>query len=434
MSKPTVEDSAHHADQNSSDEIVAAEPKLLDQLSEIMRLKHMAFSTEKTYREWVVRYCKFHDFRHPREMRSKEITAFLSHLATDRHVSASTQNQALCAIIFLYKNVIKAEPEELEDMIWAKRPKTLPVVLSKEEVSRVIDSIDDSRNKMMVRMLYGTGMRLKELIRLRIKDIDFSRNQITIRRGKGDKDRIAILPQCVRADLHAQIAYASELHATDLAEDKGEVYMPEALAEKYPNAARELGWQYVFPSHKLSKDPRSSRIGRHHLFPSVLQSTLREAKARTGIVKPVYAHGFRHAFATHLLEAQHDIRTVQELLGHVSLETTMIYTHVLNSGPSGVKSPVDCLAPSVCSPSPVPPTSEKSPSCAPSPPETSVDTVTPVPQEDELPPVGAAFRLAFRSLARALRIPSRGTTRPLTRPKDLPVCAPADSSDGCRSM
>jgi len=314
--------------------------KLLDQLRDALRLKHYSYSTEKTYVHWVTRYILFHNKRHPREMGAPEIEAFLTHLATHENVSASTQNQALAALLFLYRNVLNMDVETPIRVLRAKRPKRLPTVLSKEEVMRVL-SFMRGTHLLMAKLLYGSGLRLMECHRLRVKDIDFDNHQIIVRDGKGENDRVTLLPASLVEPLKAQLMYVKHLHEQDLARGYGSVELPFALARKYPNADKELAWQYVFPSVSLSRDPRTGIVRRHHLDPSGLQRAVRQAARRAGIAKPVGPHTFRHSFATHLLESGYDIRTVQELLGHKDVKTTMIYTHVLNKGPKAVRSPLD---------------------------------------------------------------------------------------------
>jgi integron integrase len=314
--------------------------KPLDQLREAIRIKHYSYSTEKTYVHWAKRYILFHNKRHPSEMGAPEIEAFLSHLAQEGNVSASTQNQAYNALLFLYRNVLHIEFTGPILALRAKRGQYLPTVLSKNEVNQVLNGMQ-GLYQLMAQLLYGSGLRLMECLRLWVKDFDFEQSQIVVREGKGEKDRLTMLPTSLVEPLKAQIAFVQKQHVRDLAGGFGSVKLPFALARKYPNADKELGWQYIFPSDRLSLDPRSGITRRHHLDPSGLQRAVKAAASLARINKPVSPHTFRHCFATHLLEAGYDIRTVQELLGHKDVKTTMIYTHVLNRGPKAVRSPLD---------------------------------------------------------------------------------------------
>ena len=317
-------------------------PKLLDQVRDAIRVRHYSIRTEEAYIQWIKRYIFFHKKQHPRDMGEAEITAFLSHLAVDKHVSSSTQNQALSALLFLYKEVLGVELDWLDDVVRAKRPQRLPVVLTVSEVRKILGLIPGT-NGLIARLMYGTGMRLMEVARLRVKDVNFEYRQITIRDGKGGKDRITVLPDSLIEDLKEQLVKTRRMHEKDLSDGYGCVYLPFALSRKYPNACREFAWQYVFPSMKRSRDPRSGEIRRHHLDEKNIQRAIKNAARKAGIEKPVSSHTLRHSFATHLLESGYDIRTIQELLGHKDVKTTMIYTHVVNRGGKGVKSPVDNL-------------------------------------------------------------------------------------------
>ncbi len=313
--------------------------KLLDQVRDVLRLKHYAIRTEDAYVDWIRRFILFHNKRHPAEMGAAEINAFLTHLAVKENVAASTQNQALAALLFLYREVLHQDLGPIEP-VHAQKPQHLPVVLTREEVRLILANMTGI-HQLMAKLLYGTGMRLMECVRLRVKDIDFARREILIRDGKGEKDRVTMLPESLIAPLQEHLQQVKALHERDLAAGYGAVYMPYALERKYPNAAKEWGWQYVFPAANLSVDPRSGVTRRHHIDESGLQKAVRAAVQKTGIAKPASCHTFRHSFATHLLESGQDIRTVQELLGHKDVKTTMIYTHVLNRGPFGVRSPLD---------------------------------------------------------------------------------------------
>ena len=317
-------------------------PRLLDQVRDSLRLRHYSLRTEATYIQWIKRFILYHEKRHPLEMGEQEITAFLTHLAVDRHVAPSTQNQALAAILFLYKEVLERELDWMDDIVRAKRPVRIPEVLSPEQVRRLIDQLEGT-HQLMARLLYGTGMRLMEAVRLRVRDVDFHYRQITVRNGKGNKDRVTVLPGLLFEPLKAHLVRVKALHEKDLAEGFGHVYLPYALARKYPSAEREWGWQYVFPASTRSTDPRSGAVRRHHVFEQNLQRAIRQAVMNLGFPGRVSTHTLRHSFATHLLEGGSDIRTVQELLGHADVKTTMIYTHVLQRGGRGVMSPLDRL-------------------------------------------------------------------------------------------
>lgn len=305
-----------------------------------MRLKHDAFRTVRAYVDWITRFIKANGRRHPRELGGREVEAFLSLLAVRGRVAASTQNQALAALLFLYREVLKTELPWMEKVVRAKRPDRVPVVLSVAEV-RALLAMPEGRPWLLASLLYGTGMRLMEVLRLRIKDVDFGRSEITVREGKGARDRRTVLPASLVEPLQRQVERARALHAADLRESFGEAWLPFALARKYPNAGREPGWQYLFPSERRSVDPRDGVERRHHLDDQVVGRALKAAARQVGLVKPVSAHTLRHSFATHLLEAGYDIRTVQELLGHKDVATTQIYTHVLNRGAGGLLSPLD---------------------------------------------------------------------------------------------
>ncbi len=321
---------------------VPKDKKLLDQVRDVLRAKHYSFRTEKTYVDWITRFIFFHHKRHPRDMGLTEINAFLTHLATRRNVAASTQNQALSALLFLYREVLlmDLETDGLLSPVRAKRPDRLPNVLSREEALAVIANLGGV-HQLMAKLLYGSGLRLMECLRLRVKDLDFNYLAVTVRDGKGEKDRVTPLAESLIPDLRRHLRHVKLLHEDDLAAGLGSVYLPYALAKKYPNAAREWVWQYIFPSPKTSLDPRTGLEHRHHLDESGLQKAVRLAARKAGIQKRVTCHTFRHSFATHLLEAGSDIRTVQELLGHKDVATTMIYTHVLQRGAAAVKSPLD---------------------------------------------------------------------------------------------
>ena len=315
-------------------------PKLLDQVRKQIRLRHYSIRTEAVYLEWVKRFIRFHKYRHPQDMGAAEVEAFLSDLAVRRDVAASTQNQALSAILFLYKQVLRIELPWMDGVIRARRPQRLPVVLTREEVASVLAQLDGTL-WLAANLLYGSGMRLMEVLRLRVKDVEFSRLEILIRDGKGQKDRMTMLPRKLAAPLELHLQRVRALHEQDLLEGFGRANLPHALARKYPNAAADWGWQFVFPSINRSKDPRSEGIFRHHLHEKTIQRAIRNAVRRVGLNKPATPHTFRHSFATHLLESGQDIRTVQELLGHADVKTTQIYTHVLNRGGMGVISPLD---------------------------------------------------------------------------------------------
>jgi integron integrase len=305
-----------------------------------MRLKHYSYRTEQAYVDWIRRFILFHHKRHPQEMGAQEIEAFLTHLAVHENVAASTQNQALQAILFLYREVLGREITEPIQAMRARKPKRLPTVLTREEVLLLFNQMSGI-HKLIAQLLYGSGLRLMEALRLRVKDLDFEYRTITVRDGKGEKDRITILPDLLQDPLRHHLEQVRRLHQQDLDQGYGAVYLPEALARKYLNAEREWGWQWVFPSSRLSLDPRTGVIRRHHLDPSSVQRAIREAARAAGITKPVTPHTLRHSFATHLLETGYDIRTVQELLGHKDVRTTMIYTHVLQRGGRAVRSPLD---------------------------------------------------------------------------------------------
>jgi integron integrase len=307
-----------------------------------IRLKHYSLRTEQAYLDWIKRFILFHGKRHPAELGAPEVEAFLTHLAVHRGVSASTQNQAKSALLFMYKEVLGTELPWLDHVERAKTPQRLPVVLTQDEVAAVLKRLDGV-HRLVGRLLYGTGMRIMEGMRLRVKDVEFTRREILVRDGKGQKDRVAMLPDRIAEPLQQQMAEARTLHNRDLAAGRGEAYLPDALSRKYPNAAREWGWQYVFPAAALSRDPRSGVVRRHHLSDQSFQRAMRQAVRDAGLVKPATPHTLRHSFATHLLDAGYDIRTVQELLGHADVSTTMIYTHVLNRGGRGVVSPLDRL-------------------------------------------------------------------------------------------
>jgi integron integrase len=307
-----------------------------------IRARHYSYRTEEAYAGWIRRFILFHGKRHPAEMGKPEIERFLTALAVDRKVAASTQNQALASILFLYKDVLGRETGWLEDVVRAKRPERLPVVLTRPEVESLLAALDGV-SWIMAMLLYGSGLRLMECLRLRLKDVEFGRREILVRQGKGGKDRVTMLPSAVVPKLTTYLRRVRDLHSSDLAMGFGRVALPDALGCKYPNADREWGWQWVFPASTISADPRTGERRRHHLHESVPQRAIREARRRAGIGKPVGPHTLRHCFATHLLEAGYDIRTVQELLGHRDVKTTMIYTHVLNRGGRGVQSPADHL-------------------------------------------------------------------------------------------
>jgi len=313
---------------------------LLDQVRQAIRTRQYSYQTEKAYVGWIKRFIFFHNKKHPAEMGEAEIGRFLSSLATDRHVSASTQNQALNALLFLYHEVLDKEVGYVNGVVRAKRPHRLPVVLTRQEVRSILDQLQ-GLEWIMAMLLYGAGLRLMECLRLRVKDMDFSRNEILVRDGKGRKDRVTMLPTAVKEPLRRYLEQSRKQHLSDLQDGFVGVALPYALERKYPSAAREWGWQWVFPASKPCVDPRSGVKKRYHLHESVLQKAVKDARLKAGIPKPAGPHTFRHSFATCLLEDGYDIRTVQELLGHKDVTTTMIYTHVLNRGGRGVTSPAD---------------------------------------------------------------------------------------------
>lgn len=320
----------------------AVKPKLLDQVRDKIRVKHYSIRTEKAYVDWIKRFILFHGKKHPSQLGMDEVNQFLTHLATQRDVAASTQNQALSAILFLYKEVLNQEIGWLEGYERAKRPARLPMVLSPGEVKGVLAHLDGTM-WLMASLLYGAGLRLMECVRLRVKDVDLEYRQLIVRDGKGQKDRVTMLPESVIEPLRQHLERVKVLHQKDLREGFGEVYLPNALERKYPNASREWSWQYVFPASSRSNDPHSDKVRRHHIDEKRLQRAMKGAVREAGVDKPASCHTLRHSFATHLLEGGYDIRTVQELLGHKDVSTTMIYTHVLNKGGKGVRSPLDKL-------------------------------------------------------------------------------------------
>lgn len=313
---------------------------LFDEVRRVLRVHHYSIRTEEAYVGWIRRYIEVNGCRHPRQMGARELETFLSRLAVDGKVAASTQNQALAAILFLYRDVLRQRLDWMENVIRAKKPRRLPTVLARSEVQALLAQLD-GRPRMLASVLYGTGLRLLECLRLRVKDVDFARNEITVRNGKGGKDRRTLLPRSLVEPLQQEIERARVLHTQDLAAGFGVVWLPNALERKYRNANREFAWQYVFPALQRSVDPRDDAERRHHVSEAVVSRALKQARGRAGIIKPVTAHTLRHSFATHLLESGYDIRTIQELLGHKDLATTQIYTHVLNRGASGVLSPLD---------------------------------------------------------------------------------------------
>lgn len=319
---------------------IAKKPRLLDDVRRRLRAKHYSVRTERAYLGWIRRFILANGKRHPRQMGAKEVEAYLTVLATRGKVAASTQNQALSALLFLYREVLQVDLPWMENVIRAKRPQRLPVVLSVTEVQSLLAQME-GRPWLLASLLYGTGLRLMECLRLRVKDMDFARNEIVVRDGKGGKDRRTVLPRTLIEPLQREIERARTLHEDDLAAGFGEVWLPHALARKYPNAGREFGWQYVFAARARTHDPREDTQRRHHFDEGMLSRALRRARLRAGLAKPVSAHTLRHSFATHLLEAGYDIRTIQELLGHKDVATTQIYTHVLGRGGSGVLSPLD---------------------------------------------------------------------------------------------
>jgi integron integrase len=315
---------------------------LLDRLRQAIRLKNYSFRTEQSYVSWVRRYILFHDRKHPADLSAHHVEAFLTHLAVEKHVAPSTQNQALSALLFLYRNVLDLELELPIDAVRARKPRRLPAVLTHEEAIHVLASMTGT-SQLMARMLYGSGLRLMECVRLRVKDLDFARRQVLVRDGKGGKDRYTVLPLALIDPLKEQLIRTSQIHTEDLAQDLGQVYLPYALERKFPSASRQWVWQYIFPASRLSLDPRSGSMRRHHYSENALQKAVVQAARRSGIPKRVTCHTFRHSFATRLLESGYDIRTVQELLGHKDVSTTMIYTHVIKRGGLAVKSPLDGL-------------------------------------------------------------------------------------------
>ena len=318
-------------------------PRLLDQVRNAVRVRNYSYRTEEAYVHWIKRFIHFSAKRHPMELGAAEVTAFVSHLARDRNVAAATQNQALSALLFLYKEVLKRPLPWLDELERAKRPARLPTVLSPAEVRRLLAAMRGTK-WLMASLLYGAGLRLTECLKLRVKDVDFEYLQIVVRDGKGAKDRVTMLPRSVLEPLRHQLALAKAMHEADLAAGYGDVELPDALARKYPRAPYEWAWKFVFPSHRLSTDPRTGVIRRHHVYENYLTRGVKEGARAAGIDKPVSCHTLRHSFATHLLAAGYDIRTVQELLGHADVSTTMIYTHVLNKGGRGVDSPLDAVS------------------------------------------------------------------------------------------
>lgn len=315
-------------------------PGLLEKIRERCRVRHYSLRTEQAYVAWAWRFIRANGGRHPRELGKQQVEAFLTRLATEGRVAPSTQNQALAALLFLYREVLEVELPWMDDVVRAKGARRIPVVLSREEVARLLAMLD-GQTWLQAALLYGAGLRLMECLRLRIKDVDFERQEIVVRHGKGGKDRRVPLPQRLRAPLQQAVERVRLLHVQDRASGLAGVWLPHALERKFPNAGQELGWQYLFPASMPSTDPRSGTMRRHHVDEAVLQRAVRNARLRAGIAKPATCHTLRHSFATHLLEAGHDIRTVQELLGHKDLSTTQIYTHVLGRGAGAVLSPLD---------------------------------------------------------------------------------------------
>jgi integron integrase len=314
----------------------------MDQVREVLRFYHYAYSTEKSYVDWILRYIRFNDRKHPKEMGKYEIERFLSHLTINRGVSAATQNQALNAILFLYRDVLKSPIEEQIQALRSKRTKRLPVVLSKREITIILAHIP-AKHALLFRLLYASGLRVLEVLRLRIHDFDFENHQLYIRDSKGNKDRITLFPKILHEDVKMQLTRVENLHNKNLENGFGAVVLPAALDRKYPNAAKSFGWQYAFPATADCRDPRSGKIVRHHLHESALRKSLTYAKQKVGIIKRFSTHVFRHSFATHLLEDGVNIRTVQTLLGHKDVRTTEVYTHVMDKTFSGLKSPLETL-------------------------------------------------------------------------------------------
>jgi len=318
----------------------SGKPRLLDQMREALRSRHYSRRTEQTYCHWVKRFVHFHNVRHPAEMAESEINAFLTHLAVKENVAASTQNQALSALLFLYRHVLGREVGDLGEVIRARRPLHVPVVMTRDEVKAILAHLSGDK-RLMASLMYGAGLRLMECLQLRVKDLDLARCEITIRDGKGGKDRRTMLPQSLRKPLEEHLVNVRQIHERDLAEGWGRVVMPDALHRKYPSAPADWRWQRVFPQQNRWKNVKTGEQGRHHVHETLLQRAVKEAVRQAGVVKHVGCHTFRHSFATHLLEGGYDIRTIQELLGHKDVSTTMIYTHVLSKGGQGVRSPLD---------------------------------------------------------------------------------------------
>jgi integron integrase len=340
---PLSQQLARQPNASTQDGVRQHHQEVVQRLKVEIRRRQYSIRTEQAYVGWLLRYLAFHGGKAPREMGQPEVVAFLEYLAVERGISASTQNQALNALVFVYKQVLAQPLETLGEFNRAKRPRTMPVVLSRPEVKRLLDAMEETTFALMAGLLYGSGLRLMECVRLRIHDVDFDDHQIVVRDAKGQKDRVVPLPERYREALQEHLGKVKTLHEEDVQRGLGSVYLPESLARKYPQAAKEWGWQYVFPSGRLSVDPRSGMVRRHHLHENGLQKSVKKAAQTAGITKKVNCHALRHSFATHLLEAGYDIRTVQELLGHADVSTTMIYTHVLNKPGVSIKSPADMI-------------------------------------------------------------------------------------------